>query len=465
MTEQTRVNVQESRSKLSFAKLNTTKAQLAQEVFTAYIDILKSNSKIEALQIYMDLTKAKLKELTKKYAMNLVSKVDVLQIKVDYHTSQISLKREQQVHDIALLKLKQLIGNDTFTLLFKSDMNASTDPKITINSVENIILVGDKNDTGESNLSTISAEQWTGVENYTISARDFNITDIRSAVKSITFKDYNGTVRSELTALASTAFSTSDTLIVTSTKIIGDINLTFGVKSDDIYNYNLKAIGNTSLTRFILDHTDKLDKVVISGDSNVTLETNSTDGKKGLVVKTIDASGLSKSFSYTVTGTTGTTVTGGTKDDSLTDGQSDDIMIGGPGADDINISNGGADTIQVNYVGDVGVTTGTEDTVHGFVSGVDGIKIVGLSAGTPQNFIDGNQTVLINATVENVVTLANGIFAKGNLYANIYTLGGAGAKSFLVFDRNDDGKADGVITLKGVDGTDSIQRLKYTDMK
>lgn len=110
-----RVNIQESKAKLSYAKLDTSKAKLVQDVFSAYLDILKSNSQIKALQVYTNLTKAKFDALKKKYEMNLVSKVDVLQIKVEYHTAQIKLKKEQQKHDTALLKLKQLIGKGTYT--------------------------------------------------------------------------------------------------------------------------------------------------------------------------------------------------------------------------------------------------------------------------------------------------------------------------------------------------------------
>jgi outer membrane protein TolC len=84
--------------------------------------------------------------------VNLVSKVDVLQIKVDYHTSQIDLKKEQQVRDVALLKLKQLIGNDTFDLPL---INVKKHIIDTIDSMQ--MYVDNINENLESNLGVKEA--------------------------------------------------------------------------------------------------------------------------------------------------------------------------------------------------------------------------------------------------------------------------------------------------------------------
>jgi outer membrane protein len=97
-------------------RLSLQKIELAQEVFQAYLELLKSYNKIELLESYSKLQESKLREASKRYHLNLVSKVDMLQTKVDFESTSIDLQREKKHFEVAEVKLKSLIGDVKYEL-------------------------------------------------------------------------------------------------------------------------------------------------------------------------------------------------------------------------------------------------------------------------------------------------------------------------------------------------------------
>ena len=118
-----RIDLQESRSKYSEVKVELEKEQLAQNVFNAYLDVLKSRSKIELLTSYLTFNKTKYNKILKQFEKNLSNKMDLLEMKVEYDTAKIDLAKEQKLFESYSLKLEQFIGDAEYTLpaLKKSD--------------------------------------------------------------------------------------------------------------------------------------------------------------------------------------------------------------------------------------------------------------------------------------------------------------------------------------------------------
>jgi len=110
------IKVQKIQQSIYKEKLSLQKIALAQKTFQAYLELLKSNNKVELLQSYKRVQESKLKEARKKYTMNLVSRVDMLQAKVDFESIEIDLQKEKKHYKVALLKLKSIIGNKSFEL-------------------------------------------------------------------------------------------------------------------------------------------------------------------------------------------------------------------------------------------------------------------------------------------------------------------------------------------------------------
>jgi len=112
----TRIDMQEARSKYSQTKVELQKEQLAQDLFNAYIDVLKSRNKIKLLESYSEYSKSRLEELSKKYEMNLSNKMDLLEMRVEFDSTRIDLDKEKKLFEVYDLKLKQFIGNNEYEL-------------------------------------------------------------------------------------------------------------------------------------------------------------------------------------------------------------------------------------------------------------------------------------------------------------------------------------------------------------
>ena len=111
-----RINIERSRGKLFNTEVELEKEKLAQTVFTSYLDLLKSNNRIKLQKSYLQYSKSRLQELNKKYEMHLVSKMDLLEMKIEYKSANIDLMKEKKIFKVHELKLKQLIGDVEYKL-------------------------------------------------------------------------------------------------------------------------------------------------------------------------------------------------------------------------------------------------------------------------------------------------------------------------------------------------------------
>lgn len=112
----TRIDMQKLRSKYSSTKVAYKTQQLAQDVFKAYLNILRTTNKIAALQSYLTYQESKLEALQSKYDMKLANKMDLLQIKVDYASSKIDLDKEKRLLHVYKIQLEQFIGKHNYTI-------------------------------------------------------------------------------------------------------------------------------------------------------------------------------------------------------------------------------------------------------------------------------------------------------------------------------------------------------------
>ncbi len=111
-----KIDAQRARSEYSKSIIKSEKEKLAQNLSNAYLDVLKSKNKIELYKSYLAFAESRLKEITKKYEMNLANKMDLLQREVDYNSAMIDLKREQQLSSLYHLKLNQFVGSYQYEL-------------------------------------------------------------------------------------------------------------------------------------------------------------------------------------------------------------------------------------------------------------------------------------------------------------------------------------------------------------
>jgi outer membrane protein len=145
-----KVDLEESRIDMYDTDVELQKQELSQIVLKVYLDILKSENKIELYNRYSKTNQGKLELLEKKYAMALSNKMDLLQGKVDYHFSNIDLVREKRIIRLNKLRLKHLIGTDNFEV-----------PKIDFGRVNSITIQRMRESiTADSNsLSNLRIEQ------------------------------------------------------------------------------------------------------------------------------------------------------------------------------------------------------------------------------------------------------------------------------------------------------------------
>lgn len=111
-----RIDIQESRSEYSTSRVELEKEELAQNLFNAYLDVLKSRNRIALNESYLEYSKYKLQEITKKYDMRMSNKMDLLEMKVENNSAKIDLNKEKKLFSVYHLKLKQLIGDIEYEL-------------------------------------------------------------------------------------------------------------------------------------------------------------------------------------------------------------------------------------------------------------------------------------------------------------------------------------------------------------
>ncbi len=104
------INVAKSKMKLDNFKIEFQKQELAKKVLKIYMDIVKSQNKVEVFHAYLNAKERKVQLLSKKLELSLGTKTDLLQGEVDLHSSKIDLNREQKLIKVNKLKLKHLTG-------------------------------------------------------------------------------------------------------------------------------------------------------------------------------------------------------------------------------------------------------------------------------------------------------------------------------------------------------------------
>jgi outer membrane protein len=147
-----KISLERSRSELYEVGVELEKEQLAQKVFKVYLDLLKNRNKIELYKSYLQYTKSRLDELNKKYDMFMASKMDLLEMKVEYKSAQIDLKKEKKLFTVNKLKLEQLIGATDYKL---PSVNSDKHILTAIGSIKASVI--DKNDFS-SNLQLLKAK-------------------------------------------------------------------------------------------------------------------------------------------------------------------------------------------------------------------------------------------------------------------------------------------------------------------
>lgn len=111
-----KIDVETSKNELFAVGVELEKEQLAQTVFMAYLEVLKSNNRINLYKSYLEYSKSRLDELNIKYEKFMVSKMDLLEMKVEYKSAKIDLIKEKKILTVNELKLKQLIGDIEYEL-------------------------------------------------------------------------------------------------------------------------------------------------------------------------------------------------------------------------------------------------------------------------------------------------------------------------------------------------------------
>ena len=106
------IHVAKSRVKLDNFRIEFQKQELAQKVLKIYMDIVKSQNKMEVFNAYLNAKERKVQLLSKKLELSLGTKTDLLQGEVDLHSSKIDLRREERLIEVNKLKLKHLTGVD-----------------------------------------------------------------------------------------------------------------------------------------------------------------------------------------------------------------------------------------------------------------------------------------------------------------------------------------------------------------
>lgn len=111
-----RIGVESSKQELYKIQVELEKEKLAQTVFQSYLEVLKANNQINLYKSYLEYSQSRLDELKIKYKMFLVTKMDLLEMEVEYKSTKISLIREKKLLKVYKLKLEKLIGTKKYKL-------------------------------------------------------------------------------------------------------------------------------------------------------------------------------------------------------------------------------------------------------------------------------------------------------------------------------------------------------------
>jgi len=111
-----RIDMQTMRTKYFKVDFDRKKQELANDVFSAYLNVVKSKNKIEVIRAYMKYQKSYIDMIQKKLKKQLANTMDLLEMKVKYNSSKIELKKEEKLLMVYTKKLKQYVGDINYTL-------------------------------------------------------------------------------------------------------------------------------------------------------------------------------------------------------------------------------------------------------------------------------------------------------------------------------------------------------------
>ena len=111
-----RIDMQKMRAKYFKVDYDKKKQELASEVFSAYLNVVRSKNRIEAIRAYMQYQQSYIDMMQKKLKKQLANTMDLLEMKVKYNSSKIELKKEEKLLTVYSKKLQQYVGNIRYTL-------------------------------------------------------------------------------------------------------------------------------------------------------------------------------------------------------------------------------------------------------------------------------------------------------------------------------------------------------------
>ncbi|NLO16624.1 MAG: TolC family protein [Arcobacter butzleri] len=115
------VDVEESRYKTISAEVELKKQEHARDVLKAYMDLFESINSIHLYESYLEFTNHKMDLISEKYNMNLATKMDLLESKVEYQNALINLDKEKELYEVNKKHLKYYIGDiDVEPVAFKT---------------------------------------------------------------------------------------------------------------------------------------------------------------------------------------------------------------------------------------------------------------------------------------------------------------------------------------------------------
>jgi len=142
--------------------------------------------------------------------------------------------------------------------------------------------------------------------------------------------------------------------------------------------------------------------------------------------------------------TRGATINGSTGNDTITGTTSADSFVPGTGNDVIYIN-----------PGDSGITVATADSITGFVSGTDSLRLGLTGNGTANtgNYVEASSAVANFAAALTAANTALGTLNGTSSAAQLYAFQFDATNGYLFVDTDSDGAADQVIVLVGTDNT------------
>ncbi len=108
-----RTDIEKKQTELSFLNHSILKQNFATEVLESYLKILKSRNRIAVLESYVDYYSSFKKLIEEKLKLNLVSKMDLLDIEVNLEQSKLQVTKERELLKAYKKNLSYLIGIDS----------------------------------------------------------------------------------------------------------------------------------------------------------------------------------------------------------------------------------------------------------------------------------------------------------------------------------------------------------------